>query len=141
MWSSGIDEWKKTYELRLKTWLSSMSKAEAGMTEPNPLPAPLSTYMRESWETGRFFLSYAARKSWAFDAMYWKFLDERFFGARESGIFKNDLWKTRIHLLSEEERAAIEPFVERKMAESKTRCIIDWDPTEARQRFSELLFD
>jgi hypothetical protein len=141
MWSSGIDEWRETYDMLLKTWLYAMKKAEADMTEPNPLPAPLSTYMRESWETGRFFLSYGARKSWAFDTMYWKFLDERFFGDRESGVLKKDLWKTRVHLLSEEERAAMDPFVERKMAESKERRIVDWDPTEARQRFSELLFD
>ncbi|KAJ2895228.1 hypothetical protein MKZ38_006759 [Zalerion maritima] len=141
MWSSGIDEWRETYDMRLKNWLSAMKKAEADMTEPNPLPAPLSTYMRESWETGRFFLSYGARKSWAFDTMYWKFLDERFFGDRESDVLKNDLWKTRVHLLSEEEKAAMEPFVETKMAESKERRIVDWDPTEARQRFSELLFD
>ncbi|RFU32457.1 hypothetical protein B7463_g3888, partial [Scytalidium lignicola] len=135
MWSSGVDEWRKTYDMRLETWLSAMKKAEADMTEPNPLPAPLSTYMQESWETGRFFLSYGARKSWAFDTMYWKFLDERFFGDRESSVLKNDLWKTRLHLLSEEERAAMEPFVERKMVESKTRCIINWDSTKAQQRF------
>lgn len=141
MWSSGIDEWREIYDMRLKTWLYAMKKAEAEMTEPNPLPAPLSTYMRESWETGRFFLSYGARKSWAFDTMYWKFLDERFFGDRESGVPKKDLWKTRVHLLTEEERAAMDPFVERKMAESKERRIVDWDPAEARQRFSELLFD
>ncbi|KAI5854506.1 phosphotransferase [Durotheca rogersii] len=141
MWSSGIDEWRETYDVRLKTWLSAMEKAEAEMTEPNLLPAHLSTYMRESWKTGRFFLSYAARKSWAFDTMYWKFLDERFFGDRESGILKNDLWKTRVNLLSEEERAAMEPFVGRKMTESKERRIVNWDPTEARQRLSELLFD
>ncbi|KAJ3533091.1 hypothetical protein NM208_g8141 [Fusarium decemcellulare] len=141
MWSPGIDDWKETYDMRLKTWLSALQKAEADMKEPSPLPAPLSTYMRESWETGRFFLSYGARKSWAFDTMYWKFLDERFFGDRDSGVVKNDLWKTRVHLLSEEERAAMEAFVERKMAESKERRIVDWDPDEAQERFSDLLFD
>ncbi|KAK1973252.1 phosphotransferase [Colletotrichum cereale] len=141
MWSSGIDKWREAYDMRLKTWLSAMKKAEADMIEPGTLPAPLSTYMQESWETGRFFLSYGARKSWAFDTMYWKFLDERFFGERKSGVQKDDLWKTRVHLLSEEERAAMGPFVERKMTESKERRIVGWDPTEAKRRFSELLFD
>ncbi|KAH8804513.1 phosphotransferase [Xylogone sp. PMI_703] len=139
MWSAGIDDWRRTHEFRLKTWLSAMRKAEADTAEPNPFPAALSTYMQESWETGRFFLNYGARKSWAFDAMYWRFLDERFYGDR-GDIGKDDLWKTRIHLLSEKERVAMEPFVERKMAESKTRCIVDWDPTEAQEHFSELLF-
>ncbi|KAK2018413.1 phosphotransferase [Colletotrichum eremochloae] len=123
------------------TWLSAMKKAEAELPGPIHLSAPLSTYMRESWETGRFFLSYGARKSWAFDTMYWRFLDEKFFGDREKGVLKDDLWKTRVHLLSEDERAAMDPFVERKMAESKERRIVSWDPTEAKQRFSELLFD
>jgi len=40
----------------------------------------MSIYMRESWETGRFWFSYAARKSWAFDTIFWKYLDKRFFG-------------------------------------------------------------
>jgi len=109
--------------------------------QPGALPVPLSTYMRQSWETGRFWLSYGARKSWAFDMAYWKFLDERFFGEREGGVLKQDLWKTRMHLLTNQERAALEPFVERKMRESKDRIIVDWDPVQARRRMSEVLLD
>ncbi|KAG8417450.1 hypothetical protein J3458_004957 [Metarhizium acridum] len=138
MWSAGMDDWVNTYGVRLKTWLVALEKAEANTTESSHWPQPLSRYMRESWETGRFFLSYAARKSWAFDAMYWKFLDERFFGARGDDIVKSGLWKTRVHLLNDMEREAMEPFVERKMEE---RRIVDWDPKEAKQRYSELLFD
>ncbi|KND87592.1 hypothetical protein TOPH_07774 [Tolypocladium ophioglossoides CBS 100239] len=63
--------------------------------------------MEQSWATGRFFLSYAARKSWESDAAYWNYLDERFFGDRESGVARHDLWRTRLHLLTDEERAAI----------------------------------
>jgi hypothetical protein len=145
-WSSGIDDWVRIYEARLKTWLAAMKRAEdsmpdSGVDQPDALPASLSTYMRESWETGRFWLSYGARKSWAFDMAYWKFLDERFFGERESGVLKQDLWKTRLHLLTDRERAMLEPFVERKMSESKDRAIVDWDPVEARQRLSEVLLD
>jgi hypothetical protein len=116
MWSPDLDDWRKTYESRLGIWLSAMEKAEASMDKPvcNILPAPLSRCMRESWQTGRFFLSYAARKSWVFDAIYWNFLDERFFGDRDPGVAKDDLWKTRIDLLSAEERAAMEPFVQSK---------------------------
>ncbi|WQF84801.1 Putative protein kinase-like domain superfamily [Colletotrichum destructivum] len=141
MWSAGIDDWRETYDMRLKIWLSAMEKAEANIAGPSTLPAPLSTYMQESWETGRFFLSYEARKSWAFDAMYWKFLDKRFFGGRQDGVLRDELWTTRVHLLSEEERAAMDPFVKRKMAELEERRIVDWDPKEARERFSDFLFD
>ncbi|RKL47555.1 hypothetical protein BFJ72_g1787 [Fusarium proliferatum] len=143
MWSPDLNDWKKTYESRLGIWLSPMEKAEASMGKPayNTFPVPLSRYMRESWQTGRFFLSCAARRSWAFHSMYWNFLDERFFGDRDPGVVKGDLWTTRIDLLSDDERAAMEPFIQRKMAEIKERRIVEWDETEAQKRFSELLFN
>ncbi|KAF5694995.1 kinase-like domain-containing protein [Fusarium denticulatum] len=42
-------------------------------------------------------------------------------------------------LLSDGERAAMEPFVQRKMTEGKERPVVGWDETEAKKRFSELL--
>ncbi|KAH8722008.1 phosphotransferase [Ilyonectria robusta] len=142
-WASGIDDWKHIYEMRLETWLFAMKRVEAeeNIQDFHSLPVPLSTYMRESWETSRFWLSYGARKSWAFDTMYWRYLDEKFFGDRESDIPQEALWKTRIHLLSDDERRAMEPFVETKLIESKERIIVDWEPEKARERLSELLFD
>ncbi|KAM0087175.1 hypothetical protein ACKRZS_000715 [Fusarium odoratissimum] len=41
----------------------------------------------------------------------------------------------------DDERAAMEPFVKKKLAESKDRLIVEWDETEAQKRFSELLFN
>ncbi|EXA00219.1 hypothetical protein FOCG_02316 [Fusarium oxysporum f. sp. radicis-lycopersici 26381] len=35
----------------------------------------------------------------------------------------------------------MEPFVQRKLAESKDRLIVEWDETEAQKRFSELLLN
>ncbi|KAI6758076.1 hypothetical protein HG531_003901 [Fusarium graminearum] len=82
MWSSGIDNWADVYDDRLKTWLLAMEDTENDETGTSPFK--LSTYMRESWSSGRFWLNYAARKSWAFDTIYWQFLDERFFGPQEA---------------------------------------------------------
>ncbi|RSM18645.1 hypothetical protein CDV31_002574 [Fusarium ambrosium] len=138
MWDDGIEDWANVYERRLETWLSAMEEAEKD-TSPGSLP--LSAYMRESWATGRFWLNYAARKSWAFDTIFWKYLDERFFGEREKDIPKESLWKTRLDLLSEEERAAMEPLVQIKMEESQTRVLVDWDAEEARKHLSSFLFD
>lgn len=138
MWDDGIEDWANVYERRLGTWLSAMEEAEREMS-PNSFL--LSAYMRESWKTGRFWLDYAARKSWAFDTIYWKYLDERFFGERERDIPKEDMWRARVHLLSEEERAAMEPLVQTKMEESKERVLVEWDPAEARRRLSSFLFD
>lgn len=86
MW---YDDWRETYDQRLDTWLYVMENAEAPIPKPTSLTVPLYRYMRESWETGRLFLSYGARTSWAFDPMYWNILDERFFDDRDNGVRKN----------------------------------------------------
>ncbi|KAK1991217.1 phosphotransferase [Colletotrichum falcatum] len=79
MWDpSGVDEWSKAYGLQLEIWLKAMEDQEKGAVFLDGMT--LSEHMRESWETGRFWLNYAARKSWAFDAVFWNFLDERFLG-------------------------------------------------------------
>ncbi|KAH8645405.1 hypothetical protein BX600DRAFT_478086 [Xylariales sp. PMI_506] len=140
MWKpGGVAEWSKAYEPQLETWLKAMKDQEDGAVFLDGLP--LSAHMRESWETGRFWLNYAARKSWAFDAVFWTFLDERFFGPRDLEVSDKDLWKTRLHLLSPEEQQSMEPFVKRKMDESQDRVLVEWDPTEARRRLAELLFE
>ncbi|KAF2972817.1 hypothetical protein GQX73_g694 [Xylaria multiplex] len=140
MWASGMQDWRQTYDVRLKTWLCAVKRAEGSMEGPGPFPVALSTYMRESWDTGRFWLTYAARKSWAFDAVYWRFLDERFFGERGSDVSQDRLWRERMHLLTQDERDGMELFVERKMREAGERIIVDWDADEARRRLSEVLY-
>ncbi|KAF4781255.1 phosphotransferase [Colletotrichum scovillei] len=138
----GVDDWATEYERRLPTWLSALEDAEKEVGNSG-LPFTLSAYMRDSWATGRFWLNYAARKSWAFDAIYWKYLDEKFFGQRDpnSKIPKSKLWKTRIHLLSSEEQAAMDTMVQIKIEESKERKLVEWEDAEARQRLSSFLFD
>ncbi|EKJ75895.1 hypothetical protein FPSE_04075 [Fusarium pseudograminearum CS3096] len=130
MWSSGIDNWADVYDERLKTWLLAMEETEIGAIESPPFK--LSAYMRESWSSGRFWLNYAARKSWAFDAIYWKFLDERFFGPRDEINQEDSYWRARVHLLGEKGRQDMETVVARKMGEAKERVLVDWDPTAAK---------
>lgn len=96
----------------------------------------LAGYMRQSWETGRFWLDYAARKGFAFDAIYWKYLDDMFFGEREEGLPREELWKTRVDLLGEEERDAMERMVQIKMEEAKMRVLVEWGDEEARDRLA-----
>lgn len=137
MWEpGGVEEWKKAYEPQLE---EGRGGPGSGATFLEGLP--LSAHMRESWETGRFWLNYAARKSWAFDAVFWTFLDERFFGPREPEVLDKDLWKTRLHLLSEQAQQMMEPFVKQKMDESRDHILVEWDSTEAKRRLAELLFD
>ncbi|KAG4432705.1 hypothetical protein IFR05_011805 [Cadophora sp. M221] len=128
MWDNGIDDWASQYERRLKTWISAMEEVEQDL---GPEFLLLSAYMKESWESGRFWLNYAARKSWAFHTIYWKYLDERFFGKRTEISTTEALWRFRVHLLSGEEQAAIEPLVQTKVEESKQRILIEWEVAEA----------
>ncbi|KAM7219498.1 phosphotransferase-3 [Rhypophila decipiens] len=148
MWDVGVDDWIAKYTSRLETWLSAMDEVERDYGDSErPVGSPtrlrLSAYMRESWSTGRFWLNYAARKSWAFDHVYWNYLDEKFFGERggENGDVSEELlWKTRVSLLSEREREAMEPLVQTKMAEASDRRLVEWEEEEARQRLGSILF-
>ncbi len=88
MWDNGIEDWTSVYKRPLKSWLLALEEAEQDMSPGSLL---LWAYMRESWATGRFCLNYAARKSWAFDTIYWKYLDENFFGKREKDVSTEEL--------------------------------------------------
>ena len=123
-WEEGLDDWSAQYEKRLPTFLRALEAREKAFVEEGRLDgseAMLSSRMRESWETGGFWVTYAARKSWAFDGIYWSFLDERFFGRNESGDFME-----RLKLLTPGQVAAMEPFVERKMREKEEGTLVDW---------------
>lgn len=161
-WPGGIEEWSTIYERRLQTWLRMMQDAEdkraleqSRLSNVDGLSTlvdivsigrrtrgggitRLTQYMRESWETGRFWLNYAARKIWAFDTIYWKYLDKRFFG-RRAKVENEAWWKCRIHLLSEGERRNMETLVEIKMKEKEERIIVDWDPEDARRYLARFL--
>lgn len=39
----------------------------------------LSDRTRKNWEDGRHYIKYAAHKSWAFDPVFGKYTDQRFF--------------------------------------------------------------
>lgn len=138
----GLERFIEIYDDRVKTWLEAVEDVEK---EPEfeclhlPHGIGLSRYMRESWETGRFWLSYATRRAWAFDQIYWKYLDERFFGKRPNDVSREQLWTTRLSLLTDRERDFMEPFVQKRMEETKVRKLIDhWDPKEVQRRFDEI---
>lgn len=66
-------------------------------------------------------MTYAARRTWAFDAIYWRFLDEKFFGKNESGDCME-----RLKLLPQEQVDAMEGFVQRKLKEKDQGGLADW---------------
>lgn len=76
--------------------------------------------MRGSWETGDFWVNYAARRSFAFDMIYWTKIDKRFF--RAGGI------EDRLQLLTDAERAEMGGFIDRKMKEKAEHTLPCWPP-------------
>ncbi|KAL1854300.1 hypothetical protein Plec18170_005064 [Paecilomyces lecythidis] len=123
-WSQGLDDWTEVYEKRLAVFLQELQNQEqlaigrGRLNEENRL----SSFMKESWESGDFWVTYAARRSWTFDMIYWAKIDRRFFG-------EGDL-EDRFKLLTSEEKAGIDDFVQRKLAEKEERTLNDWGPGE-----------
>jgi hypothetical protein len=74
----------------------------------------LSDKMALSIESGLFWFCLAARKSFMFDDIYWKFLDERYFGPFGS-------LDGRLSLLSQDERDQMEDFVRAKRQQAEER--------------------
>ncbi|KAJ5782409.1 hypothetical protein N7457_004183 [Penicillium paradoxum] len=112
-WEQGLDDWERAYEVRLEVFLQEMRVREEEEVRKGIIREEdqLSGYMRESWDSGGFWVSYAARRSWAFDIIYWERIDRRFFGEGEL--------EDRVALLSVEEREGMEAFVRRKLEEKE----------------------
>ncbi len=96
----------------------------------------LSDRMKRNWDSGAFWVDYAARRCYGFEPVFWEFLDERFFGENVEGGYEG-----RMHLLSGDVKRRMELFVERKVEESKESRIVDWDPDEAKSYLAEILGD
>lgn len=127
-WPGGMDEWSDIYESRLQVFLGVLEECEASAIASGKLldGDKLSQRMRQSWYEGGFWIMYAARKSFAFDAIFWEKLDPKFFGP---GGSPEDSWKQRLGLLDERVRENMEPFVEKKLKDCETRELA-WEPDE-----------
>lgn len=122
-WEQGLGDWTRTYEKRLEVFLQELRKhedvsIERGLLSEDNRP---SDRMRESWENGDFWVSYAANKSRAFDIIYWAKIDRRFFGDGTLG--------DRLGLLTPEERDEMDGFVQRKLKQKEERVLEDGGTT------------
>ncbi|OJJ69053.1 hypothetical protein ASPBRDRAFT_57598 [Aspergillus brasiliensis CBS 101740] len=127
-WPDGIEAWTEVYERRLQTFLKVLVEREQSLIGSGRLTEEqrLSKPMRESWQSGDFWVSYAARRNFAFDAIFWQKLDSRFFGPTES---PEKSWERRVELLDEEEKEEMERLVQRKLADMRERALA-WEPDE-----------
>ncbi|CAG8945565.1 unnamed protein product [Penicillium salamii] len=131
-WPKGLNDWCTEYEKALQTFLEAMRKCEDEATQERRLVEGqrLSSRMRHSWQSGDFWIMYAARNNFAFDAIYWKKIDQRFFGpTTHEGDNICDVWRKRLHLLEPGEKELMEEYVDLKLKERYTFRLA-WDPDE-----------
>ncbi|KAJ5121687.1 uncharacterized protein N7515_009648 [Penicillium bovifimosum] len=136
-WSAGLEDWTRTFDYRLKTFLKVMKDHEESAIQQGRLKDDqrLSDRMYQSWESGDFWIVYAVLHSFAFDVIYWQKIDPRFFGPTEN---PEGAWKERLDLLDDQERDEMEQLVVRKLKEMTTRDLA-WDPDEYTLAFHRQL--
>jgi aminoglycoside phosphotransferase (APT) family kinase protein len=129
-WPDGLDAWCIEYERRLQTFLKVLAGREDETISRGELQEDerLSGPMRESWESGDFWIAYAARCNFAFDAIYWQKIDQRFFGPTTVSEY-DDAWKERLELLNDKDKSDMEELVVRKLEDMETR-VLAWEPDE-----------
>ncbi|PLN85786.1 phosphotransferase family protein [Aspergillus taichungensis] len=115
-WPDGIEAWAEAYESRLHTFLKVLAEREEIAIQQGRLrqEGRLSGCMRQSW-------------NFAFDAVFWKKLDNRFFGP--CTVAEEDRWEERIGLLGEEGIRCMEQVVGKKLGQMETRAL-SWEPEE-----------
>ncbi|CAK7220435.1 hypothetical protein SCUCBS95973_004154 [Sporothrix curviconia] len=132
----GISGWQTVYEPRLQTFLAVLENAEKEKQRVSSTDSPtgtavswaasLSQRMRASWSSNTWMRNYAARRSWAFDFLWWKYLDEELFGPNEDQDHK-----ARLATLTEDQRNIVEAFVAQKLEEGKDKEITTWEKEDA----------
>ena len=73
-----LNKFLSRYVPKMEQFLRALERQEEKMAveQTYAQDPPLSKLMRESWETGRFWFNYAARKSLDVDAIYWSLLHQ-----------------------------------------------------------------
>ncbi|KAF9886741.1 hypothetical protein FE257_011118 [Aspergillus nanangensis] len=125
-WPDGLEDWTKLFDRRLQTFLKAMVQCEDDAIEKGRLSEKdrLSGPMRESWDSGDFWILYAVLRNFAFDLVYWHKIDHRFFGPSDN---VEDAWRQRLDLLDDTEKEEMERLVAQKLEKRETR-VLAWDP-------------
>ncbi|CEO60643.1 Putative Protein kinase-like domain [Penicillium brasilianum] len=92
-----MEEFLTLYEPRMEQFLPALERVEIQMASKvkQPGQSSLSSRMRDSWRTGRFWFDYAARKNFDVDTIYWAALHDDGLG---------------VQLLDDKTRAEMESF-------------------------------
>lgn len=146
-WPGGYEDWTEAYEPRLQTFVSVLEEEEGKLKDENAVvhglaklsmsgdrSLSLSQQMRKSWETKSWMIRYAARNSWAFDFIFWRYLDPRYFGENEAADHR-----ARLQLLSQKQAEAMEPFIRGKLEQDADKILPQWSDKDARAELSKVL--
>ncbi|XWW95680.1 hypothetical protein V2A60_003647 [Cordyceps javanica] len=124
-WPGGYVPWMEAYEPRLNTFLSVLEDEEkkmfhtGGSISAYPSPVPLSQQMRRRWDDRSWLINYAAKNSWVFDFIFWRFIDPSSYGHNELGDHH-----ARLDILSEREVATMDGFIKLKMRQLENRALV-----------------
>ncbi|KAJ5953557.1 hypothetical protein N7454_000453 [Penicillium verhagenii] len=128
-----LDDWCAEYEKPLQSFLEAMRKCEDKEIRMEKLKESqrLSDHMRDSWESGNFWVVYAARNNFAFDAIYWEKIDQRFLRNPSDEYDIQDVWQKRLPLLEAEEIELMEQYVDLRVKEwIQRKRDLTWQPGE-----------
>lgn len=137
-WPGAYESWMQAYEPRLRTFLRILEDEEKKLgankngngTKLNgsaPTEVCLSERMRKSWDDKTWMIGFAARNSWAFDLIFWRYLDPKYFGPNEAAGYR-----ARLGRLTQKQREAMEDLVAVKMKEGRECKLKEWDPDKAK---------
>ncbi|KAH8820198.1 hypothetical protein F5884DRAFT_816124 [Xylogone sp. PMI_703] len=117
-WEADLDLFLHRYTPRLELFVKTLRACEDRQIKKGTLieSQRLSDRMSLSMKNGLFWFCLAARKSFMFDDIYWKFLDEKYFGNFTS-------LDDRLSLLTEDERNQLDEFVEMKMQQAEEKSL------------------
>lgn len=124
-----LEVWPADYERRLDVFLQELRKVEDAEVQDMPATDRLSAHMEQTWKSGYFWVLYLLQRSFAFDDIYWKFVDETYYG--KSTVTAPERWKERLEqgLLDDDERERMEALVLKKVSELDTEEL-SWNPFE-----------
>ncbi|KAI1363038.1 phosphotransferase family protein [Xylaria arbuscula] len=139
--------WMKAYEPRLETFLRLLEIEEEKMQASSELAGSfkhlalsasktptLSKMMRQRWESKAWMINYAAKSSWEFDALFWRYLDPKYFGPNEVADHQ-----ARLSRLTPKERKTMNVLVKTKMEEAKERILVHWDHESAKAHLARFM--
>ncbi|KAG8673852.1 hypothetical protein FPOAC2_07319 [Fusarium poae] len=137
----------KAYEPRFRTFISVLQdeerKLKAGRKVEDELKdldiskhrrLSLSQEMQRSWESKEWMVRYAARNSWAFDFIYWIYLDPMYFGDNEDADYR-----ARLSHLNQKQHDALKHFVQLKVRQEREKKLVQWSEKDAKSELSKIM--